>query len=75
MSLLLVFLLELSICLADIIFQCLDLLFVFLNDFLAEVRSPGKLFLYLLMVGQILLEVFDDTFHLMVLQNQVLVLT
>jgi len=55
-----------------LLLQLLDLLLVLLNDFLAEVGSLCKLFLNLLMVYQLLAQIRNDTFHLMVPEHKVL---
>ena len=63
--------LELTIRVLDFFLEVLDLLFVLLYDFLAEVRPFSKLFLDLFVVLQVLAQVCDDAFHLVVAEHQV----
>ena len=62
---------ELLVGILNLLLKVHDLLLVLLNDFLAEVRSLGQLFLDLLVILQVLGQIGDHTLHLVILEHQV----
>jgi len=65
-------LLELMVCIFNFFLQVGYLLFVLLNNFLAEMRSLGQFFFDFLMILEVFSQVGDHTFHLMVLEHEIL---
>ena len=56
---------------SDLGLELFNLVFVFFNDFLTEMRPLGEFFLHFDMVSEVPLERLDDPCHLMVLVHEV----